>query len=90
MNIAIVPPYNDFPVEKIKTKKTEENKNEKEKKDDKDKKEKEKEKKEEEDKDNNYVRMRLRSMPVRLHNPEKKTYKIKRAIIYKRQRKDSQ
>ena len=92
LNIAIVPPYNDFPVEKIKTKKTEENKNEKEKKDDEDKKEKEKEKekKEEEDKDNNYVRMRLRSMPVRLHNPEKKTYKIRRAIIYKRQRKDSQ
>ena len=88
LNIVIVPPYNDFPVEKIKTKKTEENKNEKEKKEDEDNKE--KEKKDEEDKYINTTRMRLRSMPMRLQMPEKKTYKIRRAIIYKKQRKDSQ
>ena len=88
LNIVIVPPYNDFPVEKIKTKKTEENKIEKEKKEDEDNKE--KEKNDEEDKYINATRMRLRSMPMRLQMPEKKTYKIRRAIIYKKQRKDSQ
>jgi hypothetical protein len=38
----------------------------------------------------NLGRLRLRSMPLIAHIPEKKTYKIRRAIIYKKQRKDSQ
>ena len=82
LNIIIVPPYNNFPIEKI-------NKNEIEIKDDEDNKEKQIEKNEEEEKDNYIGRMRLRSMPAR-NMPEKKTYKIRRAIIYKKQRKDSQ
>ena len=61
-------------------------------------KEKEKEKKKEgeerkvkkndlENKDEIKERIRLRSAPARHHIHEKKTYKIRRAIIYKKQKK---
>lgn len=65
LSIEIVPPYNDFPIEKLSTKKKSPEKIEE-------------------------GRTRLRSMPLISHIPEKKAYKIRRAIIYKKQRKDSQ
>ena len=91
LNIEIIPPYNDFPVEKIKIKKEipviiDENENKEDNIKNEDNKDKEK-KEEDKNKDN---RTRLRGAPQRAQIPEKKTYKIRRAIIYKRQRKDSQ
>ena len=84
LNIEIVPPYNNFPIEKIMPKKipkekTEENDNKDNQND-----------KEKLIDNSNLGRLRLRSMPQLAHIPEKKTYKIRRAIIYKKQRKDSQ
>ena len=67
LSIEIVPPYNDFPIEKLSTKIKSPEKIEE-----------------------NAGRTRLRSMPLISHIPEKKAYKIRRAIIYKKQRKDSQ
>ena len=84
LKIEITPPYNDFPVEKIANKKFVPQKIEDNKKED------GKEEKKIENKDKDIGRLRLRSMPVRPNIPEKKSYKIRRAIIYKRQRKDSQ
>ena len=91
LNIEIIPPYNDFPVEKLKIKKEipviiDENENKEDNIKNEDNKDKEKK---EEDK-NKDIRTRLRGVPQRTQIPEKKTYKIRRAIIYKRQRKDSQ
>ena len=95
LNIEIIPPYNDFPVEKITVKKENpvkidenENKEDNTKSIIKNEDNKDKEKKEEDK--NKDIRTRLRGMPQRPQIPEKKTYKIRRAIIYKRQRKDSQ
>ena len=94
LNIEIIPPYNDFPVEKIKTIKNipikiEENENEK-----KDviniKVEDNKDKEKIEENKNVDIKTRLRNMPQRHQVPEKKIYKIRRAIIYRRQRKESQ
>ena len=41
----------------------------------------------EKEKEETKQRIRLRSAPARQHIPEKKSYKIRRAIIYKKQRK---
>ena len=67
LSIEIVPPYNDFPIEKLLAKK-----------------------KSPEKIVENAGRPRLRSMPLISNIPEKKAYKIRRAIIYKKQRKESQ
>ena len=99
LNIEIVSPYNDFPIEKIINKKIEPEKievkiNEDDIKIDDNKKDEDEDKKgnekNEEDINKEKGRTRLRGMPVRLNMPEKKTYKIRRAIIYKKQRKESQ
>ena len=105
LDIEIVPPFNNYPFQKIVAKKNLPVKNEDNKEDilkinkEKEKgKEKEKEKKKEgeerkvkkndlENKDEIKERIRLRSAPARHHIPEKKTYKIRRAIIYKKQKK---
>ncbi len=97
-DIEIVPPSNDYPLEKtlpkkiiVPVKKDEDIINinkEKEK-----EKEKEEDRKDrrgaENDKDKEGIkeRIRLRSAPAKNRAPEKKSYKIRRAIIYKRQKK---
>jgi len=91
LEIEIVPPYNKYPFEKIVEKKSEpikiddiksENENNEENKPE------ERKGRKEEDQSDVKQRIRLRSAPARQHNPEKKSYKIRRAIIYKKQRKD--
>jgi hypothetical protein len=91
LEIEIVPPYNNYPFEKIVEKKIlpikiDDIKSENEKKEE-NKPEERKGRKEEEQNDVKQ-RIRLRSAPARQHNSEKKSYKIRRAIIYKKQRKD--
>jgi hypothetical protein len=63
LNIEIVPPFNDYPIEKIKKEIKKDN--------------------------NNKTGHRLRSLPVRPQIPEKRTFRIRRAIIYRRQRNDN-
>ena len=81
LNIEIVPPFNDFPMEKIKSKKEVPKKDE------------EAIKIEENNINNENIEnkdqgnTRLRSKP-RPNLPEKKSYRIRRAIIYKKHRKD--
>ena len=83
LNIEIVPPFNDFPLDKKTS-----NKNVP-------KKEEEVIKSEENNINNenienkNQGHLRLRSMP-RQNLPEKKTYRIRRAIIFKKHRKDEE
>ena len=91
LEIEIVPPYNKYPFEKIVEKKSEpikidDIKSENENKED--NKPEERKGRKEEDQSDVKQRIRLRSAPARQHNPEKKSYKIRRAIIYKKQRKD--
>ena len=64
LNLEIVPPFNDFPLEKIDNKKISPNE------------------------DKNRRGVSLRSIPVRPQLPEKKSYKIRRAIIYKKQKNE--
>jgi len=91
LEIEIVPPYNYYPFDKIVEKKIlpikiddirSENEKKEENKPD------ERKGRKEEDQNDVKQRIRLRSAPARQHNPEKKSYKIRRAIIYKKQRKD--
>ena len=91
LEIEIVPPYNNYPFEKITEKKIlpikiddikSENENKEENKPE------ERKGRKEEDINDVKQRIRLRSAPARQHNTEKKSYKIRRAIIYKKQRKD--
>ena len=88
LNVEIISPYKDFPIEKIINKKIEPEKIEvqidEEEKIDEDKKENEK------DINKDKAKTRLRGMPVKVNIPEKKTFKIRRAIIYKRQKKETQ
>ena len=90
LEIEIVPPYNNYPFEKLVEKKILpikiDVKNENEKKEE--NKPEERKGRKEEDQDDVKQRIRLRSAPARKHNAEKKSYKIRRAIIYKKQRKD--
>ena len=97
-DIEIVPPSNDYPLEKTLAKKiiVPEKKAEdiininKEKEKEKEKEEDRKDRRgPENDKDKEGIkeRIRLRSAPAKNRAPEKKSYKIRRAIIYKRQKK---
>ena len=88
LDIEIVPPHNNYPFQKIISKKIaplriDDVKSEADEDEKKGKKEEDNEKEKEETKQ----RIRLRSAPARQHIPEKKSYKIRRAIIYKKQRK---
>ena len=101
LDIEIIPPYNNYPLQKVFPKIIIPDKKGENKDDDnlKINKEKEKEKgKPEERKNKNEdldigeeikERIRLRSAPARHHIPPKKSYKIRRAIIYKKQKKDN-
>ena len=75
LNIEIVPPFNDFPLDKKTTKKEEVVKIE------------ENNINNENIENKEQGNLRLRSMP-RQNLPEKKSYRIRRAIIYKKHRKD--
>ena len=98
LEIDIIPPFNNFPLQKIFAKKhlpvkNEDIKdnilkinNEKEKNEEEERKVK---KNDEDRKDEIKERIRLRSAPARHHIQEKKSYKIRRAIIYKKQKKDN-
>ena len=99
LDIEIIPPYNNYPLQKVFPKIIIPDKKEENKDDDNLKINKEKEKgKPEERKNKNEdldigeeikERIRLRSAPARHHIPPKKSYKIRRAIIYKKQKKDN-
>ena len=96
LDIEIVPPLNNYPLQRIFAKKVipvkkDENKNENlninnEK--DKEGEERKVKKNEPSNQDEIKERIRLRSAPARHRAPEKKSYKIRRAIIYKKQKKD--
>ena len=96
LDIEIVPPPNNYPLQRIFAKKVipvkkDENKNENlninnEK--DKEGEERKVKKNEPSNQDEIKERIRLRSAPARHRAPEKKSYKIRRAIIYKKQKKD--
>jgi len=81
LNIEIVPPFNDFPLDKKANKKDVPKKAEEEIKIE------EKSINSENIENKDHGNTRLRSMP-RQNLPEKKTYRIRRAIIYKKHRKD--
>ncbi len=98
LDIDIIPPFNNYPIQKIFSKKIIPIKNEDNKEEnlkinnEKEKNENEKRRVKKNDIDNKdeiKERIRLRSAPARHHIPEKKSYKIRRAIIYKRQKKDN-
>jgi hypothetical protein len=99
LDIEIIPPYNNYPLQKVFPKIIIPDKKDENKDDDNLKINKEKEKgKPEERKNKNEdldigeeikERIRLRSAPARHHIPPKKSYKIRRAIIYKKQKKDN-
>ena len=88
-DIEVIPPYNNYPLQKElpKNNAPEENKDDNLKID----KEKEPEERKKRIDDNKDIkeRIRLRSAPARHNIPTKKTYKIRRAIIYKKQKKDN-
>ena len=96
LDIEIVPPFKNYPLQRIFAKKIipvkkDENKNDNlninnEK--DKEGEERKVKKNEPNNQDEIKERIRLRSAPARHRAPEKKSYKIRRAIIYKKQKKD--
>ena len=94
LDIEIIPPYNNYPFQKIFAKKvipnkTEDNKDENLKIDKEKGGEEERKVKKDDNKDEIKERIRLRSAPARHHVPQKKSYKIRRAIIYKKQKKEN-
>ena len=85
--MEIIPPYNNYPMQKEKNI-PEDNKEEENLLIDKEVKPEER-KNENEDNRDIKERIRLRSAPARRNIPPKKNYKIRRAIIYKKQKKDN-
>ena len=92
LDIEVVPPYDKYPLQKIIAKKEvpekkDENLNiDKEKPKEEERRDRRNEK-DNKDKDEIKERIRLRSAPAKHRVPEKKSYKIRRAIIYKKQKK---
>ena len=94
LELEIVPPFNNYPLQKTFAKKVIPEKKDEEvininKEKEKEKVEERRDRRADDDKDKEGIkeRIRLRSAPARSRAPEKKSYKIRRAIIYKRQKK---